>query len=444
MLSRYATLFVASCLGFIAVYGLFSIHLAPWGAVVGAALWLAWDGWRARAYDAALRAAQAGDAVPVLSGWWGSLLDRVRRIQRNHNELLSASERRMTEFLSAIQASPTGVLLLDPFNRIEWCNQTAAHQLGLDAQRDVQQHVGNLVRQPDFAQYLADAVFDREVVFAAANSTAQRPVKISAQLHPYGVGRKLMLTRDVTAIELAEAQRRDFVANVSHEIRTPLTVLSGFVETLQNLPLDESQRNRYLGMMAQQSLRMQALVSDLLTLSRLEGSPAPSLVDSVPIQTLLDQCEQDARALMQIGTTAHAQPLRLHFSYVGETDAQTVLLGAGTELLSAMGNLVNNAVRYTPAGGSVDVHWAVLRDGRGELSVADTGPGIAPEHLPRLTERFYRVDRSRSRDTGGTGLGLAIAKHVAQRHGGELRVESTVGKGSTFTLTIGAARVRAG
>lgn len=444
MLSRYATLSVASCSGFIAAYGLFSIEMAPWGAVVGAALWLAWDGWRARAYDAALRTAQAGDALPVLSGWWGSLLDRVRRIQRNQNELLSASERRMTEFLSAIQASPTGVLLLDPFNRIEWCNQTAAHQLGLDAQRDVQQHVGNLVRQPEFGRYISEARFDHEVVFAAAHSTAQRPVKISAQLHPYGVGRKLMLTRDVTAIELAEAQRRDFVANVSHEIRTPLTVLSGFVETLQNLPLDESQRNRYLGMMAQQSLRMQALVSDLLTLSKLEGSPVPSLVDSVPIHALLDQCEQDARVLMQVGTTARAQPLRLHFSYVGDTDAQTVLLGAGNELLSAMGNLVNNAVRYTPAGGSVDVHWAVLRDGRGELSVADTGPGIAPEHLPRLTERFYRVDRSRSRDTGGTGLGLAIAKHVAQRHGGELRVESIVGKGSTFTLTIGAARVRAG
>jgi two-component system, OmpR family, phosphate regulon sensor histidine kinase PhoR len=444
MLLRYAALCVASFLGFIGAYGLFSIEVAPWGAVVGAALWLAWDGWRARAYDAALRAAQAGDALPMLPGWWGSLLDRMRRMQRNHTELLSASERRMTEFLAAIQASPTGVLLLDPFNRIEWCNQTAAHQLGLDAQRDVQQHVGNLVRQPDFAHYLVEAVFDREVVFAAANSTAQRPVKISAQLHPYGVGRKLMLTRDVTAIELAEAQRRDFVANVSHEIRTPLTVLSGFVETLQNLPLDESQRNRYLGMMAQQSQRMQALVSDLLTLSKLEGSAAPSLVDSVPIHALLDQCEQDARVLMQLGTAAHVQPLRLRFSYGGDTDAQTVLLGAGNELLSAMGNLVNNAVRYTPAGGSVDVRWAVLRDGRGELSVTDTGPGIAPEHLPRLTERFYRVDRSRSRDTGGTGLGLAIAKHVAQRHGGELRVESTVGKGSTFTLTIGAARVRAG
>ncbi len=442
MLQRFALFAVACIAGYLIFYGLFSLHIAPWGGLLGAALWLVWDGWRARAFDAALRSAQAGDGLPSLAGWWGGRLDRVRRMLRNNHQQLAASERRMTEFLSAIQASPTGVLLLDPLNRIEWCNQTAAHQLGLDAQRDVLQQVGNLVRQPDFAAYLNEAIFDHEVVFAASHSTAARPVRISAQLHPYGEGRKLMLTRDVTAIEQAEAQRRDFVANVSHEIRTPLTVLSGFVETLQNLPLNESQRNRYLGLMAQQSQRMQALVSDLLTLSKLEGSPIPSLADSVPVHTLLDQCEQDARALMQIGIAKHAQPLRLRFNYASESDGQAALLGNSNELLSAMGNLVNNAVRYTPAGGAVDVHWAVLRDGRGELNVVDTGPGIAPEHLPRLTERFYRVDRSRSRDTGGTGLGLAIAKHVAQRHGGELKVTSVLGQGSTFTLTIGSVRVR--
>jgi two-component system, OmpR family, phosphate regulon sensor histidine kinase PhoR len=442
MLLRFTVGFISAFAGFCFVYSIFSLDAAPWGAMLGIALWMVWDGWRANAFDAALRSAQAGEGLPTLAGWWGGHLDRVRRMQRNSSEQLAASERRMTEFLSAIQASPTGVLLLDPLNRIEWCNQTAAQQLGLDAQRDVLQHVGNLVRQPDFAAYLNEASFDREVVFAAAHSTAARPVRISAQLHPYGEGRKLMLTRDVTAIEQAEAQRRDFVANVSHEIRTPLTVLSGFVETLQSLPLNESQRSRYLGLMAQQSQRMQALVSDLLTLSKLEGSPVPSLADSVPIHSLLEQCEQDARALMQMGAAQHAQPLRLRFNYANEADVQATLLGNRNELLSAMGNLVNNAVRYTPAGGSVDVHWAVLRDGRGELMVVDTGPGIAPEHLPRLTERFYRVDRSRSRDTGGTGLGLAIAKHVAQRHGGELKVTSVVGQGSAFTLTIGAVRVR--
>lgn len=442
MFQRLAALLLASSLGLFLALAIFSVDAIPWGAIAGAAGWLLCDSWRANNFDKALRAVQAGQNLPELSGWWGGMFDRVRRLIRNHNELLSVSERRMTDFLAAIQASPNGVLLLDTQNRIEWCNQTAAEQLGLDAQRDVQQHVGNLVRQPDFTRYLNEAQFDHEVVFVAADSTAKRPAKISVQLHLYGQGRKLMLTRDVTAIELAEAQRRDFVANVSHEIRTPLTVVSGFIETLQNLPLDESQRNRYLGLMSQQSKRMQALVSDLLTLSKLEGSPAPSMSESTPIRLLLEQCEQDARSLMQVGAVANAQPLRLHFRYAADNDDQTVLLGSGSEVLSAMGNLVNNAVRYTPAGGIVDVLWSILQDGRGELCVTDTGPGIAPEHLPRLTERFYRVDRSRSRDTGGTGLGLAIAKHVAQRHGGELRVESTVGQGSTFTLTFNAARIR--
>ena len=202
----------------------------------------------------------------------------------------------------------------------------------------------------------------------------------------------------------------------------------------------ESQRNRYLGLMAQQSQRMQALVQDLLTLSRLEGSAVPSLQDSFSVQALLSQCEQDAQALMHAHTSS--QPLRLHFGYADIDSEHTVLLGSHNELLSAMGNLVNNAVRYTPAGGRVDVVWTLLPDGRGELRVTDTGPGIQAEHLPRLTERFYRVDRSRSRDTGGTGLGLAIVKHVAQRHGGELLIESVVGQGSTFTLLIGAVRVR--
>jgi two-component system, OmpR family, phosphate regulon sensor histidine kinase PhoR len=268
------------------------------------------------------------------------------------------------------------------------------------------------------------------------------PVKLSVQLHPYGESRKLMLTRDVTAIELAEAQRRDFVANVSHEIRTPLTVLSGFVETLQTLPLDDVQRSRYLSLMAQQAQRMQALVSDLLTLSRLEANALPSLDERVLVQSLFDRCEQDAHALMRTYAPGSAQPLRLSFGFSDDASAQTVLLGSATELHSALGNLVNNAVRYTPPGGRVDVLWAHLPDGGGQLRVTDTGPGIAPEHLPRLTERFYRVDHSRSRDTGGTGLGLSIVKHTAQRHGGSLKISSVVGQGSSFNLTLPAQRVR--
>jgi two-component system, OmpR family, phosphate regulon sensor histidine kinase PhoR len=442
MLARLTVFLVAALLGLFAAYIFASLEFAALGALLAVLLVVLWDSWRAHKFDTSVRALQSGNAMPAAHGWWGGQLDRVRRVLRSKDQQIALSEQRMTDFLAAIQASPIGVLLLDNENRIEWCNHIAAEQLGLDAQRDLLQHIGNLVRQPTFAQYLSANEYDHEVVFAAAKSSSQRPLNISVQLHVYGDKRKLMLTRDVTAVEQAEAQRRDFVANVSHEIRTPLTVLSGFVETLQNLPLDEAQRNRYLGMMAEQSQRMQALVSDLLTLSRLEGSPVPSLQHTVSVRTLLAQCEQDAVALMQTAGKSTAQALRLQFGYADDASANCVLLGNHNELLSAMGNLINNAVRYTPVGGKVQVTWTLCPDGTGELRVTDTGLGIEPEHIPRLTERFYRVDRSRSRDTGGTGLGLAIVKHVAQRHSGELRIESTVGQGSTFTLIFGAVRVR--
>jgi two-component system phosphate regulon sensor histidine kinase PhoR len=269
----------------------------------------------------------------------------------------------------------------------------------------------------------------------APGSTASRPRKLSLRLHPYGEGRLLILSRDVTAKEQAETMRRDFVANVSHEIRTPLTVLSGFVETLQSLDLPREERNRYLQMMGLQTQRMQTLVSDLLTLSRLEGSPPPGSGEWTPLASLLAQCEQEARAL----AASLGKKLELQFL----PGAEVAIAGTPSELQSAFSNLVSNAVRYTPPGGTIQVQWRQLTDGRGEFSVRDTGPGIAPEHISRLTERFYRVDRSRSRETGGTGLGLAIVKHVVQRHGGELKIQSTPGVGSTFAIQFPASRLRA-
>jgi two-component system phosphate regulon sensor histidine kinase PhoR len=232
--------------------------------------------------------------------------------------------------------------------------------------------------------------------------------------------------------------RRDFVANVSHEIRTPLTVLAGFIETLQTLPLDEADRARYLGLMAQQSHRMQTLVNDLLTLSRLEGSPPPGAADWLPVQALVTQVEHEACALSALLMASQGKAQQLGFELLADSE----IAGSQSELLSAMSNLVSNAIRYTPAGGSIAVRWQVLPDGRGEFSVKDSGPGIAAEHISRLTERFYRVDRSRSRETGGTGLGLAIVKHVLQRHGAELRIDSTPGAGSTFAIVLPAARLR--
>jgi two-component system, OmpR family, phosphate regulon sensor histidine kinase PhoR len=404
------------------------------GLVAGALVWLAADSLRGAALLKWLRSGPSA-AKPSVGGLWGDAAERVDRALRARDLKTVDAERRLQDFLGAIQRSPNGVVLLDPQGRIEWCNQTAAAQFGLDPKRDLMQHVTNLVRDPSFTAYYNGGNGGRDIVIPGPGSLPSRPVKLSLYLHGYGEGRKLLLSRDVTALEQAEVMRRDFIANVSHEIRTPLTVLMGFVETLQNLPLDAQERARYLDLMAQQAQRMQTLVGDLLTLSRLEGRPLPGVGEWIPAATLMAQCEQDARALAGVLD----KPQQMRFGAPPPLE----IAGAPSELLSAMSNLVSNAVRYTPAGGSIDVQWRALPDGRGEYSVRDTGPGIAPEHLPRLTERFYRVDRSRSRETGGTGLGLAIVKHVVQRHGAELRVESTPGSGSIFTIVFPASRLRA-
>jgi two-component system phosphate regulon sensor histidine kinase PhoR len=407
------------------------------GVFAGAMVWFFTDLVRGRRVIMWLRDPQAREA-PTLWGLWGEAADRSRRLLRARDQQLIESEARLQAFLAAIQASPNGVAILDGQGYIEWFNQTAAKDFGLDPQRDLGQQIGNLVRDPVFAGYYAGRDYGHEVLLAGRGGTPQRPVQLSVQLHPYGDGRLLLLSRDVTALAQAEAMRRDFVANVSHEIRTPLTVLSGFIETLQSLELDPSERERYLGLMAAQAERMQTLVQDLLTLSRLEGSPPPGFSDWITAQELCLQCVEEGRALSALLWPEPAAPQQLHLHAV----AAISLAGSSSELRSALSNLVSNAVRYTPAGGQIDITAQILSDGRVEFAVTDTGPGIAPEHLPRLSERFYRVDRSRSRESGGTGLGLAIAKHVAQRHDGELSMSSVLGQGSRFSMILPVNRFR--
>ena len=385
-----------------------------------------------------LRQGGALDANMTANGAWGDMVERMRRLLRTKDQLIQASQARLHDFLAALQASPNGVVLLDAHAQIEWFNQTAAAHFGLETQRDLQQHFGNLVRDPAFAAYLASRDYGREVWMPGRMATALRPVSLSVQLHPYGEGRLLLLSRDVTVLEQAEAMRRDFVANVSHEIRTPLTVLAGFVETLQTLPLTPQEHDRYLDMMALQAQRMQTLVSDLLMLSRLEGSPPPGLTEWIVISGVMSQLQQDAVAL----STTFSGGVHPAHAITFEGPEGIELAGVVSEILSATSNLVSNAIRYTPVHGSIRVRVGVLPDGGIEFSVTDSGPGIAPEHIPRLTERFYRVDRSRSRDTGGTGLGLAIVKHVAQRHGGQLKIDSVPGHGSSFTLSFPPNRIR--
>ncbi|MEP7303112.1 MAG: phosphate regulon sensor histidine kinase PhoR [Caldimonas sp.] len=380
-------------------------------------------GWRLMRW---LRGSQASEA-PRDAGFWGELAYRIERSLRGLERAAEVERTRLAQFVSAMEASPNGVLLLDGNDQIEWCNARAADHFGLDPQRDRRQRVTNLIRSPAFVDYLQAGDFAEPIALRDPRGQGALQVLI----RPYGADSKLVLSQDLTERERSETMRRDFVANVSHEIRTPLTVLSGFLETMRNLPLSEVEQKRVITLMTQQAERMANLVGDLLTLARLEGSPRPLADKWVRVAALFGQVEAEARALSAGRHT-------IVFAAAG--DAQVA--GSESELQSAIGNLVGNAIRYTADGGRIEIGWKHAENGSGELLVSDTGRGIAREHLSRLTERFYRVDASRSRESGGTGLGLAIVKHVAQRHGGELDVTSEPGKGSTFRLILPAARVR--
>lgn len=397
-------------------------------------LWLAVDVLRGGRLLVWLKSAQQSP-IALGGGLWAEVQDRVWRALRQRDRALADSEQRLTDFLAAMQASPNGVVLLNAQGQIEWLNDMASQHFGLDRHRDLMQHFANLVRDPAFTRYYAQNAVGDGVLMPGKGNTPAHPVRLSVQMHEYAEGRRLLLSRDVTAVEQAEAMRRDFVANVSHEIRTPLTVLSGFIETLQSLVLQEGERARYLGLMAEQAQRMQSLVSDLLTLSRLEGSPLPLSNEWVGVDALLAQCLRDANTLSEL-VGPREQPIAV------SAEAGLELAGVHSELQSAMTNLLTNAVRYTPPDKEIQVQLRRLEDGSAEFCVRDQGVGIAQEHLSRLTERFYRVDRSRSRDTGGTGLGLAIVKHVVQRHGAELKITSTWGQGSAFAIRFPASRVR--
>ena len=431
LIARIVVVALAAVVGGLAGFEIASRLGAPLlgllvGSALAASLVVAFDSLRGYRLIDWLRGAQEAGA-PRDAGLWGELGYRVERAIRSHELATRTEQTRLAQFLSAIEASPNGVLMLDEGDRIEWCNSVAADHFGLDPQRDRRQAVTNLVRAPAFVDYLQSGQFAEAVNVPSPRGRGL----LSVLIREYGDGLKLILSQDITERERAEGMRRDFVANVSHEFRTPLTVLSGFIETMSNLPLTEVERRRVLLLMGQQTARMQTLVSDLLTLAMLEGSPRPAADRWVAVSRLLTQVEVDATALS-------AGRHRLNF----DADEAAQIAGAEAELLSAVGNVVNNAVRYTPEGGAIDVAWRVLPDGAGELAVTDTGIGIAREHLARLVERFYRVDGSRSRDTGGTGLGLSIVKHVVQRHGGEIDLQSEPSQGSTFKLIFPAARVR--
>ncbi len=365
---------------------------------------------------------------PDATGTWGDIFYRLEKLQRrqiaSRKELTSALE----QFEHAAEAVPDAMVILNGSEQIEWCNPASRKYMGLDSDRDRGQFIRYLMRQAPFLEFLDAVDYSRPLL---CKSPVNREITLSMQLVPFGEDKKLLVARDITDLERVDAMRRDFIANVSHELRTPLTVVGGFVETLADAPdLPAAESRRYYDLMLDHTRRMQRLLDDLLTLSRLENEGQGFKDERVDVPEL-------ARALQ-----AEAESLSRGRHRIGLVlDSQASLGGSLQEVRSALGNLVSNAVRYTPEGGEITLAWRE-REGEGVFSVSDTGEGIAAEHIPRLTERFYRVDRSRSRETGGTGLGLAIVKHVLTRHGARLDIQSTPGKGSTFSAVFPAARVR--
>lgn len=370
------------------------------------------------------------DAVPLprAFGMWDYVFADVNRRARtasHQQERLSAA---LERFREASQAMPHGLMFLSNTNTIEWVNRQGEQHFGLDRARDQGTPVTNIVRQPDFVRYLQQEQHDAPLIF-----TASRPIGRTLMVHvvPFSEDMRLLMSEDITQGERLEAMRRDFVANVSHEMRTPLTVVSGFLETvIDGLDdLGKEDMRHYLGLASEQAGRMQRLIQDLLTLSALETGAPMLQEEPVDVALLLEEVQQEAevvsggRHVIELDCATHAR-----------------LLGNAKELYSAFANLAINAVRYTPAGGHICIGWR-QRGSVVEYTVADDGIGIAPEHIPRLTERFYRVDRGRSRETGGTGLGLAIVKHVVSRHQGDLLIDSQPGRGSRFTACFPARRL---
>ncbi|MDO8895546.1 phosphate regulon sensor histidine kinase PhoR [Nitrosomonas sp.] len=366
-------------------------------------------------------------SIPAGSGAWDDVFAQLARYVRQHSqsqELLSLALERMRSVTSAM---PDGIVILDESDRIEWCNPVAEQHLGINLSLDAGQQITYLVRQIPFVEYLAARKYSNPLIL---NQTRQQGIIVSLQLVPYGYNQKLLISRDITRFEKIETMRRDFIANVSHELRTPLTVISGFLETLSaDENVNTGFNKRALVLMSEQATRMQRLIEDLLILSRLENEQSIVNERAVDVTSLLRGILQDAESL-----SAGRHQIKLNIA------SQDQLLGSEEELRSAFGNLISNAIRYTPDSGEISIKWE-KRDGEGLFFVQDSGIGIEPEHIPRLTERFYRVDSSRSRETGGTGLGLAIVKHVLSRHQARLEITSQVGKGSRFTIWFPAKRL---
>jgi len=357
--------------------------------------------------------------LPDAWGYWGEIFNELHLLEKKkfkQQKLLSVA---LSRFKKAAEALPDGVVILSQHNVIEWVNPVASSLLGINYPRDAGQKINNLIRHPDFQRYLIKNKFSKTINLPAPDHADKT---ITMQIIPFGYKQKMIFCRDITHISKLEEMRTNFVSNVSHEMRSPLTVLSGYLEMFSDKPpKDETNFKLAIDNMYQQAMRMQRLVTDLLALSKMETAPVEH-TKSVNISTLLLTLKENAEVLGK----------DKHHKISLQADEQLNLRGNSDELHSLFANLINNAVRYTPENGTISISWQKIND-EAVFSVIDDGPGIAAQHIPHLTERFYRADVDRSRESGGTGLGLAIVKYAVERHDGRLEIKSTLGKGSTFS-----------
>ena len=414
-LIRRLLLLVSVCL----LLGLITGEYA-WALVIGLAAYLGWHLQQLLRLHKWLRTRQGDEAPPDGYGLWGEVFDSIYHLQRRDQKVRGRLQAVIDRVQESTAALKDAVIMLDRDGNLEWWNIAAEKLLGLKTPQDSGQQITNLVRDPRFIEYFENHNYNEPLELPSPVSDRLR---LQFHITQYGNREHLMLVRDITRLFQLEQMRKDFVANVSHELRTPLTVISGYLETLLDNVEDVNPRwLRALQQMQQQGGRMQNLLNDLLLLAKLEATDYPSDNQPVAVDLLLLSIKNDAQALS--GERHHRISL--------EADPHLKLKGSETELRSAFSNLVFNAVKYTPDEGSIQIRWWGDEQGA-HLSVLDSGLGIEAKHLPRLTERFYRVDSSRASNTGGTGLGLAIVKHVLLRHRARLDIASTLGKGSTFT-----------
>ncbi|MCX2525418.1 phosphate regulon sensor histidine kinase PhoR [Larsenimonas rhizosphaerae] len=408
------------------------LGVGGWGVALGLAVHMAFTLAHLKKLYAWLNA-PVHQKPPAGDGVWGDLFDRLYRYQKSQTQLQGRLRRVLTRVEESSEAMRDGIVMLDPQGHLDWWNSAAEQMLGLDARHDRGHHVANYLRDPHFISYFTTGEYQEPVLFS---SPAHDGRTIEARITLFGDNERLVLVRDVTRLQRLEQTRRDFVANVSHELRTPLTVLSGYLETFLDQASSQPDTvprrlTRAFGQMQGQTHRMQNLVDDLLTLSRLETSERQTERQPIDMASMCQWIQEDGEALSQG---------RHHF--LVEVEEPRAILGEEREIRSALSNLVINAVRYTPDGSTITIRYATHERGA-MVEVIDDGDGISATHLSRLTERFYRVDKSRSTESGGTGLGLAIVKHVLLRHDARLDIESDIGQGAVFRCIFPASRLDA-